>query len=100
MNRTSGGLRILHVLPSINAVTGGTAKATILQLKGLAGLGHYVELFTTRWPEVDVRAAEHVLEQDGIIVRIFPGTSIRPLNHVPYSRELIAAVRAARGKFD
>ncbi|WP_295436366.1 glycosyltransferase [uncultured Thiodictyon sp.] len=93
-------MRILHVLPSINPVTGGPAKSVLLQLKGLARLGHYVELFTTNWPEIDGDAVEQVLEQDGVIVRVFPATQLWPLTQVPYSRGLIASVREARGRFD
>jgi glycosyltransferase involved in cell wall biosynthesis len=93
-------MRILHVLPSINIVTGGTATSIPLQLKALVRLGHHVEMFTTRWPEIDAGAGECVLEQEGVIVRVFPATPIWPLNHLPYSRGLIAAVHGAQGHFD
>jgi glycosyltransferase involved in cell wall biosynthesis len=93
-------MRILHVLPSLNRITGGPATSIPLQLKNLARLGHYVEMFTTQWPEFDTGAAERVWEESGVIVREFPATPIWPLNHVPYSRGLIAAVRGARGRFD
>ena len=93
-----GFMRILHVLPSI--VTGGPARSIPLQLKGLARLGHHVEMFTTRWPEFDSSATDCVWEEDGVIVRAFPATPIWPLNHVPYSRGLIDAVRDACGHFD
>jgi len=93
-------MRILHVLPSINSVTGGPAKSIPLQLKGLMRLGHHVEMYTTRWPDLEKGVEESVLEWDGLIVRVFPATPIWPLGHVPYSRQLIAAVRAACGRFD
>jgi len=93
-------MRILHVLPSLNSITGGPATSIPLQLSALARLGHYVEMFTTQWPEFDTGTAERVWEDRGVIVREFPATSIWPLNHVPYSRGLIAAVRGARGRFD
>ncbi len=93
-------MRILHVLPSINIVTGGPSVSVPLQLKALAKLGHHVEMFTTDWPEFDTGAAERVLENEGVVVRVFPATRIWPLNHVPYSRSLIAAFRGARGRFD
>ena len=91
-------MRVLHVLPSINPVTGGTVTATLLQTAGLARLGHEVELFTTRWPafETDKSTFEH----DGVKVRVFPASTNWPLGHVPYSRDLIAAVRDACGGFD
>src|SRR5262245_57927440 len=57
-------------------------------------------MFTTRWPEFEAGGAERVLEQEGVIVRVFPATPIWPLNHVPYSRGLIAAVHGARDHFD
>ena len=93
-------MRILHVLPSLNRITGGPANSIPLQLRALARLGHYVEMFTTEWPEFDTGPAERVWEQSGVIVRVFPATPIWPLNHLPYSRSLIAAVRGARGRFD
>lgn len=93
-------MRILHVLPSLNSVTGGPATAIPLQLSGLARLGHYVEMFTTQWPEFDTGAAERVYEDNGVVVRVFPATSIWPLNYVPYSRGLITAVHGAVGRFD
>ncbi|MBE0622162.1 MAG: glycosyltransferase [Burkholderiales bacterium] len=93
-------MRILHVLPSINAVTGGPAKSIPLQLKALAGLGHHVELYTTNWPAIEASESERVLEQDGVIVHVFAATQIWPLTHVPYSRRLIAAVHLARSSFD
>jgi glycosyltransferase involved in cell wall biosynthesis len=93
-------MRILHVLPSLNSITGGPAKSIPLQLRALAGLGHYVEMFTTQWPEFDSGTTERTWEEHGVIVRVFPATPIWPLNHVPYSRGLIAAVRSARGHFD
>jgi glycosyltransferase involved in cell wall biosynthesis len=93
-------MRILHVLPSINIVTGGPSVSIPLQLAALAKLGHHVELFTTDWPEFESGVTERVLENDGVVVRVFPATRIWPVNHVPYSRGLIAAFRGARGRFD
>src|SRR6476659_2912921 len=91
-------MRILHILPSINAVTGGPSKSIPLQLRALARLGHHVELFTTRWPHIG--GANSVREHDGVIEHIFPAMTVWPLTHVPYSRDLIDAVRAATGRFD
>ena len=92
-------MRILHVLPSINPVTGGPAKSIPLQLKLLVKSGYHVELFTTLWPDFDT-TPEYALEQDGIVVRVFPATPIWPLNHVPYSRDLIAAIHKNKANFD
>jgi glycosyltransferase involved in cell wall biosynthesis len=93
-------MRILHVLPSINSVTGGPSKSIPLQLKGLARLGHHVEMYTTNWPLIEPAGSVRVLEQDGVIVRVFAATPIPLLSHVPYSRGLIAALLAARNGFD
>src|ERR1700753_1515652 len=91
-------MRILHVLPSINPVTGGTVTATLLQTAALARLGHTVELFTTQWPAFEKDNA--AVERDGVTAHVFPASTCWALSHVPYSRDLIAALRDACGHFD
>lgn len=95
-------MRILHVLPSLNSVTGGPVTAVSLLLKELAKQGHYVELYTTNWPEVDSTPirSKSLLEDYGVVVKVFPVTPIFPLYHVPYSKALVAAVRDSQGRFD
>lgn len=93
-------MRILHVLPSINNITGGPAKSIPLQLASLAKLGHHVDLFTTRWPDLELSTKPSVYKEKGVTIHIFPATPLWPLYHVPYSRSLIAAIRNTRGQYD
>lgn len=91
-------MRILHILPSLNPVTGGPAKSIPAQLKLMASMGHHVEMYTTDWPDSTKESRQ--AEIDGVLVTIFPATPIWPLHHVPYSRALIAELERVTDRFD
>lgn len=92
-------MRIMFVVPSINLETGGTSKATLTLAKELVTRGQQVEIFTTCWPNLQMQTS-HQLEQDGVLIRVFPASTLPGLRHVPYSRLLLQAVRNELKRFD
>ncbi len=92
-------MRIMFVVPSINLETGGTSKATLTLAKDLIGRGQQVEIYTTCWPNLQMQVGESI-DQEGIPIRIFPATTIPGLDHVPYSRALLRAIRSDLMRFD
>lgn len=92
------GRRILYILPSINARTGGPARSIPRQIQALSRLGYDITLFTTNWPDKPPAKLPEAL--DDIRVEIFPTAVLPGLGHVPYSRELIGALRVAKNDFD
>lgn len=93
-------MRIRLVVPSLNPVTGGPSKSAMMEMKGLARLGHQVEVLTTFWPAPSRDSQCTSFEENGVAVRIFPHTPFGPLRHVPNSPSLLRAVRATKNEFD
>jgi len=93
-------MRILHILPSLNPVTGGPAKSIPLQLTNLAALGHEVHLYTTYWPDFERIRSVETAEMNGFRAHFFPTTRLPGLGHVPYSRALVSHLRANAHEFD
>ncbi len=91
-------MRILFVVPSINPHTGGPAQSNLRRAAEVARLGHSVELYSTKWPAVGT-AREKVFT-DGVTVTTFPPNALPGLSHVPYSSELVRAVRRNICHFD
>jgi len=94
-------LRILKILPSFSALTGGPAKSVAALAKGLASAGHEVRLLTTLWPE-DHYFPECGTRQmvDGYEVCIFPHENGFAGRSLPNSPALLYALYFLRKSAD
>jgi len=83
----------------MNLITGGPAKSDMKLALNLAELGHEVEVFSTWWPHIKM-PCDTMSEQNRVLLRLFPITTIPGLAHLPYSYALLRAVREEFGRFD
>jgi glycosyltransferase involved in cell wall biosynthesis len=93
-------MRILHVLPSINPVTGGPPNSVMLESRALVRIGHTVEILTTSWPDSSRDSSIREYDDGGVTVRVFPNAPLWPLRHVPHSRVLLDYLAQQIGRFD
>jgi glycosyltransferase involved in cell wall biosynthesis len=99
MTASNPSMRILFVVPSINRETGGPSKASLSLARDLMRCDQQVEIFSTCWPQPQAQK-DKAINLDGLIIRLFPITPIPGMGHVPYSRQLIKAVRTELQRFD
>lgn len=97
------GMKILHVIPSLAAETGGTAVSVLKICEAQAQAGADLTLYTTFWPHLGNSGDGMILksmEKAGVKARIFP-TKVAPLNlPLPHSPQLVEAVRDSGREFD
>jgi|GEM_PF-1305610 Glycosyltransferase len=92
-------MRILLVVPSIHRETGGPAKASLTLAKELSSFGQQVQVFSTLWP-APLEEFDREIECETVPIRLFRTSPIPGLGHLPYSRELVNAVRNEAKEFD
>ncbi len=90
-------IRILHVIASIAARTGGPAKAALDMARAVAALGHEVAIYTT---DREMEPAERLRlasgRQDGVELRVFPQHAPRLFaTSFPLARALAEAIPRA-----
>jgi len=96
-------MKILHIIPSLNPETGGTAVSVSKFCEAQAHAGMDLTLYTTPWPRLGNPRDGMILmpkEKAGAKVKIFPAKET-PLNlPLPHSPLLVKAVREHSGEFD
>jgi glycosyltransferase involved in cell wall biosynthesis len=96
-------MKILHIIPSMAAETGGTAVSVSKFCEAQAHAGVDLTLFTTPWPHLENSGDGMIfksMEKAGVKAKIFPPKKA-PLNlPLPHSPQLVEAVRDQGREFD
>jgi len=92
-------MRILIIVPSINHVTGGPSRSSVALAKRLTIAGNETEIFSTNWPDCS-KPSHNLLEDGGVRIHLFRASQAPGLKHLPYSGELISALRDRYTQFD
>jgi glycosyltransferase involved in cell wall biosynthesis len=95
-------MKILHLVPSLNLVTGGPAKSCMSISQALEAAGNDVTIFATHWPDtrLDGRSPHLIKNAAGVNVEFFPTLKFARSFPLPCSPALVKAVSRDCHKFD
>lgn len=91
-------MRVLSVVPSVNEVTGGPAWSALKLAEQLVKQGCSVDMFSTQWPQTSLPKKSYT--QAGLRIELFPAHDFLPGIKIPYSFELVNAIKQRISKYD